>query len=854
MRYIVLLFFLFPTLILAQTSIFSGSVINSKAEPINGASVLVLNKNGKIITYSITDEKGRFNLELKTVDEEVIIKLSHIGYKIIKKQVSSTTNRSFEFILEEKEFELDEIVIKNSQVRDTMRLPIDSIRLTKISSLRDILNKTEGFNVSDNGGITFRGKKINKILVNKKEVFVNQNKIALDNLEYDIMKDVELINNYKDKFNIDFNNFSTSVLNINTKDKFKGVFKLFGDVATGIDEKVFLKLRAFYFSDQLNSFAISNTNNIGDKEFDFTNISNSFKIQSTNLFRNNFTYFFREDNLLKKGFNSNSSLILRKESDKSRMGFVAYYNNVDQEKNIFQTSQFEDNSILRKDSTRVVMRGNSLVGNFLYNRALSKKSVMSLRWNLIYSDIMIGNTISVRNFLPVVSINEQNRINSSSFLSSSEISFKSKISPKMILSSDFEFNLEHTDRNFISNYRIDNDNDFVSQDFDIENQSYNLDINIDYRVNKYISALFGGEFIYLNDKLFNNNPLSRDVYLTNLLLQARGQRKTWDYKLRVKQQLYRIDEENQDKIEFDLSANFPFNTSNNIGISYIQTNNLIDLYKSIDTLFTSFNTRIVNQSGITEQTITTAKSFSANYSYSSIIKSQSFSVNYSRREVSNDFQTILQSIDEGVLIYNYFPVDIRRESSVKARIGKGFYLTKKYHYLRIGGSAEIRDNKFPLFSIINQTSEIAKNNFFNYGMSIAIEPKNFVFNEIVLRYNQSNEKSFLEDIKLNEYDIYSTSASFNRNTEKAEIKIKIGLNTTQSEDFRFEIPFLNIDTNFKLSDKMELIAKGKYLFNLFDIGNIDSTSLNVVSNGNIINSVYTRDNINYLIVGINYKF
>jgi hypothetical protein len=553
MRHIALLFFLLPTLILAQSSIFSGSVLDAESLPINSASIVVLNKKGKIITYSITNEKGKFNLEFNTADKEVIIKLSHIGYKTIKKQVSNTTNKLFELILEEKEFELDEIVIKNSQVRDTMRIATDSIGLTKRSTLRNILDKTEGFNVSENGGITFRGKKINKILVNKKEVFINQNKIALDNLEYDIMEDLELINNYKDKYNIDFNNFSTSVLNVNTKDKFKGIFKLFGDLAAGIDEKFFLKLKGFYFSDKLNSFATSNTNNIGDKEFDFTNISNTFKIQSTDLFRNNFTPFFREDNLLKKGFNSNSSVILRKESKKSRMGFVAYYNNLDQEKNIFQTSKFEDNSVLRQDSTKVVSKGNSLVSNFLYSNILNKKSVLSFRWDVIYSKVVKDNTINVTNYSPVLSINEQNTINSSSFLSSSEISFKSKLNSKMIFSSDFEYNLEHTDRDFVSNYRINNDNGSVSQNFKIENQSYNLDVNFDNRINKYISTLFGIEFIYLTDRLLNTEPLSRNVYLTNLLFQARGQRKTWDYKLKAKQQFYRINEENQDKLELELS-------------------------------------------------------------------------------------------------------------------------------------------------------------------------------------------------------------------------------------------------------------------------------------------------------------
>ena len=853
MRIIPFLLLFVSKLVFSQVVTINARILDNTSFPIAGVSVLILDTKEDIITYGITDEKGKVTLQFKTLSKEVIVKLSHIGFKTVKKKINNVNN-SLEFILEEQRFKLDEIVIKNEQIRDTVRIATDSIGLTKRSTLRDILEKTEGFNVAENGGINFRGRKIEKILINKKEVFIKQNKIALDNLEYDIMEEVELINNYKDKFDIDFNNFTSSVLNINTKDKFKGVFKVFGESALGATKKFFLKLKGFYFSDKLNSFSTSNTNNIGDKEFDFTNISNSFKIKSTELFRNNFSPFFREDDLLKKSFNSNSSVILRKENTKSRLGFVAYYNNLNQEKNIFQTSQLEEDLIIREDSTTIANKGNSLITNFLYNKALNRSSVLSLRWDIIYSDMIKDNTTSILSFVPVLALNEQNNTVTRSLLSSAEVSFKKKLSSKVIFSSELEYDLENTSRDFVSNYIFDGKRDVVKQNFDLTNQSYNLNFNFDYRVNKYISLLLGSELVSLKDKVLNSKRLQRDVLLTNFILQARGQRKYLDYKLNFKKQIYIFNNQQERKFETDLSANYNLNENNNIYSSYIQNNSLTDLYRSIDTLYTSFNSNVLNKNGLTEKNLTTANTFSLGYEYNSIVKSESIKLNYSKSRLLNDFQTILRSSDNGVLSYNYMLIKQIDQHSASLSLGKSFYLTKKYHRLRIGGSIEKSQRKYPIVLSSDLFPQNAKTENFKYGITFGLKPKNVFFSEINFNYKNDNEKSFIEDLKLNEFDVFSKSLSINRKKDKNEIEMGIGMNTIKNENFRFEIPFLNVNANFELGKKLELIARGKYLFNLLDIGNINLTSLNVVSNGNIINSIYTRDNMNFLIIGINYKF
>lgn len=313
-----------------------GNITNTSNQPIEGVAIVLtdIKNTDSTIGYAITNGNGDYEITVKPqIKDSLLLIATHLNYEKVSKILTiSASKTAYNLTLKEKSFNLEEIVIEIQKIKDTMAIKTDSLKLTERSTLRDILNKTEGFVVSEDGGITFRGKIIHKVLINKKEVFVNQNKIALDNLEYDMMNDIELINNYRDQYKIDFENFTETVINVNTRDEFKGIFKPSVEGAYGVKNKYQLNFRGLYFSDYLNAFITSNTNNIGKKSFSFTNISEEIKEQSSEFFKDHFTDFFAEDDLLAESFTSNSSITLRKENKKSRLGIVLYYNNLNQKK------------------------------------------------------------------------------------------------------------------------------------------------------------------------------------------------------------------------------------------------------------------------------------------------------------------------------------------------------------------------------------------------------------------------------------------------------------------------------------------------------------------------------------------
>lgn len=57
-----------------------------------------------------------------------------------------------------------------------------------------------------------------------------------------MMNDIELINNYRDQYKIDFENFTETVINVNTRDEFKGIFKPSVEGALWSKKQISIKL------------------------------------------------------------------------------------------------------------------------------------------------------------------------------------------------------------------------------------------------------------------------------------------------------------------------------------------------------------------------------------------------------------------------------------------------------------------------------------------------------------------------------------------------------------------------------------------------------------------------------------
>jgi carboxypeptidase-like protein len=257
---------------LAQTRLLTGVVTDSLKVSLAYANVLAKPDSAAVnMTFAITDEKGRFKLELKQ-DLGYTITVSYLGFKSVSFKTKLSQNTTKNIVLKEAANQLEEVIlIKELPVnirKDTITYNTKVFTNGKERKLKQVLKKLPGVEVSKNGGVTVLGKKVTDLLVDGKTFFGGGTKLGVENIPADAVKSIEVLDNYnKVGFLKGLNDSQRMALNIKLKkDKKKFVF---GDVETGkgTDSHYLVHPNLFYYSPKTAVNFIGDVNDIGKKSF-----------------------------------------------------------------------------------------------------------------------------------------------------------------------------------------------------------------------------------------------------------------------------------------------------------------------------------------------------------------------------------------------------------------------------------------------------------------------------------------------------------------------------------------------------------------------------------------------------------
>jgi hypothetical protein len=267
-----IIYILFVNYSIAQIKV-NINVKNEQNMTLETVNCQIINsKSNKIVAFGVTDLNGDYFIEIKEIGFYKI-KASYIGYEPTVKEVEINTNKEFELILKENSNFLKEVIVKaNSsgmkQNGDTLTYSVDKFMNGTEETLKDIVKKLPGLDINSNGQITSNGKEVQKILVDGEDFFQNQHKLATENLSSQMIKNIELIKNFKDFKNINTDSKTNiTAININIKEEFKN--KITGNLKTaiGYNEKYNLHLNVFSFRKKNKTTVISGFNNTGEQEF-----------------------------------------------------------------------------------------------------------------------------------------------------------------------------------------------------------------------------------------------------------------------------------------------------------------------------------------------------------------------------------------------------------------------------------------------------------------------------------------------------------------------------------------------------------------------------------------------------------
>ncbi|MET6991584.1 TonB-dependent receptor [Sediminicola arcticus] len=237
------------------------------------ANVIAINQQTSgLESYGITDEKGKYRLTLGK-NGTYKIQISYVGMKTFEEIISTKESDIAKDYTLQPENALDEVeLIYEMPVTvkgDTLVYNADSFQNGTERKLEDILEKLPGVEINENGQIEVEGKVVSKLMVNGKDFFDGDTKLATKNIPSKAVDKIQVLRNYSEVGQLSGvgNNQDNVALNIKLKEGKENFW--FGNVTAGAGaspdgELYLLQPKLFYYNPKYSLNFIGDINNTGE--------------------------------------------------------------------------------------------------------------------------------------------------------------------------------------------------------------------------------------------------------------------------------------------------------------------------------------------------------------------------------------------------------------------------------------------------------------------------------------------------------------------------------------------------------------------------------------------------------------
>ena len=182
----------------AQTKV-QGVLIDSTYNTLlSNVSVSLYEKDKKTVDkVTLTDRFGKFILEEIPPGKPMLIEFSFVGYQktvreFVLKQHEQKNFGHIHMPFVETEIEAVEVIPPIRMNGDTLEFNADAFQLDTNAVVEDLLRKLPGLVVWGDGAVTYNGRDIPSVLVNGKPFFGNDMSIALQNIQKDAVKKIQV--------------------------------------------------------------------------------------------------------------------------------------------------------------------------------------------------------------------------------------------------------------------------------------------------------------------------------------------------------------------------------------------------------------------------------------------------------------------------------------------------------------------------------------------------------------------------------------------------------------------------------------------------------------------------------------
>ena len=225
-----------------------------------------------------TDSAGAFTLVVPDKGS-YLLRVSYVGYTtaftpVHVNPMSPDTIRLGEIKLQSTDNTLRTATVTGvaarvEQKEDTTMFNASAYRVPEGSSLEALVKQLPGVEVSDDGKITWNGKEVKELLVNGKDFFKGDTKVAMKNLPVEVVnriKAYDKASDYTELTGID-DGEETTVLDISTKRQLNESWVTNADLAYGTEKRYSGKFFVNRCTDQGRITLFGSANNVGSRGF-----------------------------------------------------------------------------------------------------------------------------------------------------------------------------------------------------------------------------------------------------------------------------------------------------------------------------------------------------------------------------------------------------------------------------------------------------------------------------------------------------------------------------------------------------------------------------------------------------------
>jgi hypothetical protein len=297
----------------AQQNILQGEVLNEKAKPLAYSSVVLLNpKDSTMEFFGVTNLQGKYLIR-GIKNGNYLLQTAFLGYKPQYQPITFPKKNQGAIkpiIMQPQSKSLDEVKVEANYVpfqlkKDTIEFNTAAFKVKPDAMTEDLLKRLPGIEIDRAGNIKAFGENVNKVLVDGKEFFGSDPKVATRNVPADAIDKVQVYDKKSDESEftgIDDGTRNTT-LNLTLKEDKKNA--VFGDVLAGGSVKGKYKGsgKMYKFNDKQQIAALGMINNVNQFGFSFNDYMN-FSGGLQNMLSNDGSFTITSDNNFPVNFGS----------------------------------------------------------------------------------------------------------------------------------------------------------------------------------------------------------------------------------------------------------------------------------------------------------------------------------------------------------------------------------------------------------------------------------------------------------------------------------------------------------------------------------------------------------------------